>query len=285
GARGQREDDGALGLGAGRAAMVLPRRGRGLLGRRGGRVTRRGDCPPGSTSSRCRDGDAPRRGGRRWSLGRLGAPVRARLAPPEAGGARSAVRRITGRRTFDAKTAQSRDGFLDSVTPGTPGCPWGPLGQRSADETSVGRVGLGRSRGPGAPGRRRSPGQDLDDIAVTQDVSASDLLAVEPGGRSADARPARAGAEVVVYPVGKVCDRRTGGQGERLVVTTPVAFRKHADQAGQLPDRLAETVQARVVEYRHVDRVVVDQALESLAELVGLRAHQDRALLDPGRSD
>ena len=40
GAGGQRKDDGALGRGAGGAALVLARRGRGLLGRRSGRVTR-----------------------------------------------------------------------------------------------------------------------------------------------------------------------------------------------------------------------------------------------------
>jgi len=88
-----------------------------------------------------------------------------------------------------------------------------------------------------------------------------------------------------VDPVGDVGDGGARLEGDRFVLGDPVRPEADADQAGQPPDRLAETVQAPVVEHRHVDAVVVGQNLESLTELVGLRAHQDRALLDPGRSD
>jgi len=60
-----------------------------------------------------------------------------------------------------------------------------------------------------------------------------------------------------VHTVGEVCDRRPGPQRKGLVVTTAIALGKDPDQPGQPPDRLAETVEARVVEHRDGERVVV----------------------------
>src|SRR5262245_57001031 len=83
-----------------------------------------------------------------------------------------------------------------------------------------------------------SPHDDLDDVAVPQDVPAAHQLAVEPGGGPADARTRRTRAEVVVHPVGQVRDGCSLSQRKGLVVATAVTLRVDADQAGQPPDRL-----------------------------------------------
>ena len=92
------------------------------------------------------------------ALGRHGAslrqPSRSRRDARSAGDGRSAQRAAVSvlrspraRSTYtvgqprledDTQTAQPRPTFLDSVTPGTPGCPWGPLGRASGVDVWVG---------------------------------------------------------------------------------------------------------------------------------------------------
>ena len=82
--------------------------------------------------------------------------------------------------------------------------------------------------------------------------------------------------------VSHVRDRRTDGERERLVVDEPVTPRVDADQAREAPDRLAQPLEAPVVEDGDRDHLHVRGGAEiGLLHLVGLRERKERGLLDP----
>ena len=89
-------------------------------------------------------------------------------------------------------------------------------------------------------------------------------------------------------PVGDVGNRRAGLERERLGLGDAVRPEPDADQAGQLPDRVADRVERGLVEDRHGHDLELRQGTrESLDRtregLVGAGRGDDRRLLDPGR--
>src|SRR6185437_9800201 len=115
-----------------------------------------------------------------------------------------------------------------------------------------------RSRPPMSAGFRwRAPvpsSHDLDGVAVGKDVVAADALVLELRRRAADPRPRARFGEGVVNQVRRVDDGRVRLERVWLGVVQAGPPQVDTDQPRELPDGLAEAVEARLVEDGNADR-------------------------------